>query len=75
MKDQVIPEKVLANDIIETYNGKEIVFLVEVFLNDTIVIRFKSGKKIICYPKELLNVNRTTKSFSNTINHKRDFKI
>lgn len=57
-KDEVIPEKVLANDIIETYNGKEIVFLVEVFLNDTVVIRFKSGKKTICYSKELLKIKK-----------------
>ena len=74
MIDQVFPYQVQANDSIITINGKEIVFMVETFENDTTLIRFKSGRKIICYSREVLQVYKSIKSFSNCIKHKREFK-
>lgn len=73
MKDQVFPHQVLANDIIITYNGKEVAFLTETFLNDTVLIRLKFGKKIICYSREVLEVIRNNKSRANLIQHKKNF--
>jgi hypothetical protein len=73
MKDQKFPHQVNANDVIITYNGKEVVFLVETFLNDVTLIRFKSGKKIICYSHEVLEVIETHKSFKNCVKHNKNF--
>jgi len=73
MKEHVFPHQVLANDIIVTYNGKEVAFLIETFLNDTVLIRLKSGKKIICYSREVLEVIRNNKSRSNLMQHKKNF--
>jgi hypothetical protein len=73
MKDHVFPHQVLSNDTIITYNGKEIAFLIETFLNDTVLIRLKSGKKIICYSKEVIEVISSNKSYPNTIEHNKNF--
>jgi hypothetical protein len=74
MKDQVFPYQVCANDTIITTDGKEIVFLVEIFINQTTVIRFKSGRKIICYSNEVLDVIQSRRSFSNYIKSKKEYK-
>ena len=74
MLEHVFPHQVEANDIIKTSYGNEEVFMVETFTNETTIIRFKSGRKIICYSKEVLEVKKSIKSFSNCIVHKRDFK-
>jgi len=75
MLEYIFPNKVQAKDSILTTNGKEIVFMIETFLNDTVIIRFISGRKLICYSKEILQVCKNIKSFSNCIEHKREFKI
>jgi hypothetical protein len=73
MKDQVFPYQVCANDTIITTNGKEVVFLIEIFINQTTVIRFKSGRKIICYSNEVLEVITSKRSFSNYVKSKKEY--
>jgi hypothetical protein len=73
MKDHVFPHQVLANDIIVTHNGVEVVYLTQTFLNDTVLIRFKTGRKIICYSNEVLEVVTSDRSYSNLVNHNKNF--
>lgn len=73
MIEQVFPYQVEANDSLNTIEGSEIVFLVETFTNDTVLLRFKSGRKLVCYSKEILEVKKSHKSFSNCVKHDRQF--
>jgi hypothetical protein len=58
MNIEILSKTIKRNDIIVCYSGKEIVFLTEIYPDETVVIRFKSGKKIIAYSNEPFLVER-----------------
>ena len=59
MNTYVLSKNIKRNDIIVIYeSGREIVFLTEIYPNETVVIRFKSGNKIIAYSNEPILVER-----------------
>ena len=58
MKIYVLTKFIKRNDIIICDYAKEIVYLTEIYTNDTVLIRFKSGVKIIAYSNEPIEVER-----------------
>lgn len=76
MKIQVLSKFIKRNDIIICNFAKEIVFLTEIYMNETVLIRFKSGVKIIAYSNEPIIVERRegVKTEYNQIIKKKPFK-
>lgn len=58
MKIYVLSKCIKRNDIIVCDYAKEVVFLTEIYTNETVLIRFKSGVKIIAYTNEPILVER-----------------
>lgn len=76
MKTYVLSKFIKRNDIVICDYIKEIVYLTEIYTNETVLIRFKSGIKIIAYSNEPIEVERRDgiKTEYNQIMKKKPFK-